>query len=107
MSHRVIQNPAKVKDLDELYDAFEVNKGTNVKYVIMSNNPQTYATTSGMTLQQKLFRKFFYENSGFIESEVKFVEVTNERVAARIGIESQDRVYIMQNKNVYGKLAGA
>ena len=50
MSHRVIQNPAKVKDLDELYDAFEVNKGTNVKYVIMSN-PQTHTTTSGMTLQ--------------------------------------------------------
>jgi hypothetical protein len=41
-----------------------------------------------MTFQQKLFRKFFYENSSFVDSEVKFLEVTNERVAARIGLDS-------------------
>ena len=66
-------NPAKVKDLEELYDAFEVNKGTNVKYVVMCN-PGGHASPQDMTLQQKLFRKFFYENSGFIESEVKFIK---------------------------------
>ena len=43
-----------------------------------------------MTLQQKLFRKFFYENSSFIDSEVKFLEITNERVATRVGLTSQD-----------------
>jgi hypothetical protein len=37
IAHRFIQNPAKVEDLDELYDAFEVNKGTNVKYVLICN----------------------------------------------------------------------
>jgi hypothetical protein len=29
-----------------------------------------------MDLAQKLFRKFFYENSSFIESEAVFAEVT-------------------------------
>jgi hypothetical protein len=80
MAHRFISNPAKVRDLEEVYDAFEVNKGSNVKYVMVCN-PGGHSSPSEMTLQQKLFRKFFYENSGFIESEVKFVEVTNERVA--------------------------
>ena len=60
-----------------------------------------------MTLQQKLFRKFFYENSSFIDSEVKFLEVTNERVAARVGLTSQDQIMIVQNKNIFGQLQGA
>ena len=80
MAHRFISNPAKVRDLEEVYDALEVNKGSNVKYLMICN-PGGNSSPSEMTLQQKLFRKFFYENSGFIESEVKFVEVTNERVA--------------------------
>lgn len=40
-----------------------------------------------MTLQQKLFRKFFYENSGFIDYEVRFIEITNARVAAKLGLD--------------------
>lgn len=34
-----------------------------------------------MTLTQKMFRKFFYENSSFIESEAIFAEITNKKLA--------------------------
>ena len=37
MAHRFIQNPARVSDLEEIYDALEVNKGSNVKYVMICN----------------------------------------------------------------------
>ena len=35
ISYKFIQNPQPIKDIDELYDAFDVNKGTNIKYVII------------------------------------------------------------------------
>jgi hypothetical protein len=60
-----------------------------------------------MSLQQKLFRKFFYENSGFMDSEVRFLEITNERVGARVGLNGLDKVMLVQNKNLFGKLQGA
>jgi hypothetical protein len=60
-----------------------------------------------MSLQQKLFRKFFYENSGFMDSEVRFLEITNERVGARVGLSGLDKVMLVQNKNLFGKLQGA
>ena len=86
ITFKFIMNPTKINDLDELYDAFDVNRGNNVKYLIICN-PSNFKSPSEMTLQQKLFRKFFYENSSFIESEVKFIEITNDRIAKRIGIE--------------------
>lgn len=73
IAFKFVMNPAKVDNLDDIYDALEVNKGNNVKYVIICNGEQV----SEMNLQQKLFRKFFYENSSFMDSEVKFIEVTN------------------------------
>jgi hypothetical protein len=100
-------NPAKINDLDELYDAFDVNKNSNVKYLIMVNNPRNRSSPADMSLQQKLFRKFFYENSGFMDSEVKFLEITNERVGARVGLTSDDRVMMVQNLNVFGRLKGS
>jgi hypothetical protein len=48
-----------------------------------------------MSLQQKLFRKFFYENSGFMDSEVRFLEITNERVGARVGLNGTDKVMLV------------
>lgn len=32
-----MQNPQYIYDLDELYDALEINKGTNIKYVVICN----------------------------------------------------------------------
>lgn len=43
-------NPAKINDLDELYDAFEVNKNSNVKYLIMVN-PRNHSSPADMSLQ--------------------------------------------------------
>ena len=60
-----------------------------------------------MSVQQKLFRKFFYENSSFLDSEVKFIEITNTRVAERFGIKDQDEITIVQNSNIFGKLEGS
>lgn len=101
---KFVMNPTKIDNLDDLYDAFEVNKGSNVKYMLICN-PGGHASPADMTLQQKLFRKFFYENSSFIDSEVKFIEITNEKVAARIGLESQDKIMMVQNENPFGKLS--
>ena len=103
---KFLMNPTKIDNLDDLFDALEVNRGNNVKYVMICN-PGTHKSPADMTIQQKLFRKFFYENSSFIDSEVKFIEVTNERVAARVGLDSQERIVVMQNKNPFGKLEGA
>ena len=37
IAFKFVMNPAKVSDLDELYDALDVNKGSNVKYVLIYN----------------------------------------------------------------------
>lgn len=37
IAFKFVMNPAKIKDLDELYDALEVNRGINVKYVVICN----------------------------------------------------------------------
>ena len=59
-----------------------------MKYFLIYNplpkNPKN------MSIQQKIFRKFFYENSSFINNEATFIEITNQRIAKRIGIESED-----------------
>ena len=37
IAYKFLLNPTKIDNLDDLYDAFELNKGTNVKYLIISN----------------------------------------------------------------------
>lgn len=104
---KIIQNPSRVGDLEELYDIFEVNKGSNVKYLLCYNPIDQFKNPADMPLQAKLFRKFFYENSSFIETEFKFLEITNKRVAERaFGKEftEDQQILIVQNVNPYGKL---
>ena len=48
-----------------------------------------------------MFRKFFYENSAPIEDMLTFVEVTNSRLAHKLGLKDKDQVVIVQNKNRY------
>ena len=48
-----------------------------------------------------MFRKFFYENSAPIEDMLTFVEVTNFRLAHKLGLKDKDQVVIVQNKNRY------
>jgi hypothetical protein len=49
VAFRMVLNPARVGDLDELYDALSVNQGSNVKYVVMCN-PGERSNASEMTL---------------------------------------------------------
>jgi hypothetical protein len=42
-----------------------------------------------------------------MDSEVRFLEITNERVGARVGLNGLDKVMLVQNKNLFGKLQGA
>lgn len=37
ISYKFIMNPQKINDLDEFYDALDVNKGTNTKYLVICN----------------------------------------------------------------------
>lgn len=47
-----------------------------------------------MNFEQKMFRKFFYENSSFIESETIFAEITNKALAKEaLGIENESKIY--------------
>jgi len=47
-----------------------------------------------MNFEQKMFRKFFYENSSFIESETIFAEITNKSLAKEaLGIENENKIY--------------
>jgi hypothetical protein len=48
--YKFMMNPSKIDNLDDLYDAFEVNKNSNVKYVVMCN-PGENKSPSDMTLQ--------------------------------------------------------
>ena len=42
-----------------------------------------------MSIYQKLFRKFFYENSSFMETETVFAEITDKKLAKRaLGLEN-------------------
>lgn len=42
------------------------------------------------SLQNKMFRKFFYENSAPLEDMVSFVEILNPRLAAKVGLTGPD-----------------
>ena len=47
-----------------------------------------------------MFRKFFYENSKFIEEDSVFVEITNEYIAKEyLDIESEHEIVAAINKN--------
>ena len=37
IAFKFVMNPAKIDNVDDLYDAFDVNKDSNVKYLIIVN----------------------------------------------------------------------
>jgi hypothetical protein len=49
IAFKFLQNPTKIDNLDDLYDAFEVNMGTNVKYLLICN-PGWQASPADLTL---------------------------------------------------------
>lgn len=50
IAFKFLQNPTKIDNLDDLYDAFEVNKGSNVKYILICN-PGGHVTPGDMSIQ--------------------------------------------------------
>lgn len=88
--------------MDDLYEVFDANKHTPVKYFLIYNPLK--GTSSDMTIQQKIFRKFFYENSSYIDDQTVFIELTNQRVAQRLGVNSQDTIMAIQNKNPFNSI---
>lgn len=85
ISSKFIQNVLQVGgSLDELYDLFDLHKGEAHKFVCMLKDPR--AEPKDFSLQNKMFRKFFYENSAPVEDLLTFVEVTSPRLAAKLGL---------------------
>ena len=90
----------KVASEDDLFELFEINKGQPTKYFMVVN--EGFKNPKEMNLSQKMFRKFFYENSSFIESETIFVEISSQKLASKMGLKS-DKIYAIQNENPYSK----
>lgn len=74
-----------MKSIDDLYDLLDLNKGNPTKYIFTRRD-------STMNLQNKIFRKAFYENSAMFDDMVIFAEITSQRIAKKIGIEQPDQI---------------
>ena len=46
---KFVMNPTAIDNMDDLFEVFEVNKGSNVKYVVMHNNKE-WKSPKRMTL---------------------------------------------------------
>ena len=90
--------------MDDLYDILDANKELPVKYFMMLKDKDI--KPKDFTLQNKLFRKFFYENSSSLDDVTHFVEITNQNIAKKVGITGKDQIVVVQNKNKYSKLEG-
>jgi hypothetical protein len=43
-----------------------------------------------LSFQNKLVRKYFYENSQFVDDILIFAELQNNRIGSKIGVSSKD-----------------
>jgi hypothetical protein len=59
--------------------------------------------SSPMTIQNKILRKAFYENSSNFEDSIQFVEVSNSRVGSVIGLKSPSDIVLIQPKNEFNE----
>ena len=100
---KFVTNPLQVSTEDELFDLLDANRNQPIKYFVMANTASSKSDPAmEMTLEQKLFRKFFYENSSFIDSECVFVEITDLKVAEQcLGITGENQLIVVQNQNRY------
>ena len=87
ISSKFIENVVQVGDLDDLYDLFDLHRGEAYKYVCMYKPLTVASKPKDFSLQNKMFRKFFYENSAPIEDMLTFVEVTHSRLAWKLGLK--------------------
>ena len=93
ISSKFIQNVIQVSDIDELYDLLDLHKGEAHKYAFMYKTANS--EPKSFSLQNKMFRKFFYENSAPVDDLITFVEVTSLRLAMKLGLKQTDQVVIV------------
>ena len=68
--------------MDELYEALDQNSGFPIKYFVTYNPLKVKMKEA--SIQLKIFRKFFYENSNFLGNQAVFMEITNGDVAKQL-----------------------
>lgn len=106
--------------MDDLYDLIELGKDTPLKYFFCQRIDKGYIHKNlhyphrlsaldseeriKMTLQQKLLRKFYYENSGFTDELAIFAEISNKKLAKKVGIDAIDDLVLVQNVNDFGSM---
>ena len=90
----------RVGDKDKLFELLEASKNENTKYFFVLNPNNQANPSKDMTVEQKMFRKFFYENSSFVDGEAIFAEITDPTLALeQLSIANEHQVVAVQNKN--------
>jgi hypothetical protein len=98
IAFKFIQNPIQIGSEDDLFDLVEMNKGLPVKYFCTFVNKKastSSAQAEDLTLQNKLLRKLFYENSSFMEDISEFVEISDAQCAERLGGLKSDEIVVI------------
>ena len=100
ISVKFVTNPLRVEDKDKLFELLEASKNENTKYFFVLNPNNQANPSKDMTVEQKMFRKFFYENSSFVDGEAIFAEITDPTLALeQLSIANEHQVVAVQNKN--------
>lgn len=101
---KFVTNPLQIKDEEQLFELLDLNRGSPSKYFFILNQNNHTNPGQQMTIHQKLFRKFFYENSSFMDSETIFAEIIDPKLAKRaLGIQNSNQFVAVQNSNKYSK----
>lgn len=99
---KFVINPFRVGSKEELFELLEVNRESSKKYFFILNKNNYMNPGKDMNVEQKMFRKFFYENSRFIEEDSVFVEITDPKIANEcLGILSEHEIVAAINKNPF------
>ena len=93
LGSKFIQSVIQVSSVDELYDLFDLHKDEPHKFVCMLKSPNS--EPKDFSLQNKMFRKFFYENSSPVDDVMTFVEIKSLGLALRMGLERFDQVIVV------------
>jgi len=114
IAFKFMQNPSQVNNIDDLYELLDLGKGLPIKYFITQRvdqgilgkskrsliyksrlSNQKNDDRSCMSIQQKLLRKFFYENSANIDDLAIIAEITNAETAKKVGIMFPDEMVVL------------
>jgi hypothetical protein len=96
---KFVTNPFKIETKDDLFDLLDLNRGTPIKYLLTTSVPASL-DPQRLPLLLKLFRKFFYEHSAFIEPEVLFAELSPALAQEVFAVSPKEpAVLCVQNRN--------